>query len=292
MKKLLTILLLLPALLSAQLQVTRVSIPLANGKTIPAAKYALPGDTVLNRPLFIFLAGRGEQITTNVLNEQQLQDGLTRLINNGNHADLIKNAGIYGFQVIAPLFVQEYNRWMPDFQSGAYVRDVAQWAIKNMNIDPRRITPIGLSSGGCGAFDAVVYSEDIAKRFAGAVPICSGGVSNANWSLPAKLGIDIWAFHSKDDASPAPAIFSINQIAAINSYNPNPKAKLTLYETGGHAGAWQNAFKDQEMYKWALKLFSDSLPATPPAPSRTIIARLFVAGFEVIIYSDKTAEVK
>lgn len=30
----------------------------------------------------------------------------------------------------------------------------------------------------------------------------------------------------------------------------------------------------------------------PPPPAKTIVARLFVAGFEVIVYSDKTAEVK
>jgi predicted esterase len=35
-----------------------------------------------------------------------------------------------------------------------------------------------------------------------------------------------------------------------------------------------------------------TVPPPPPPPTKTIIARLFVGGFEVIVYSDKTAEVK
>jgi len=292
MKRLLLLLLLLPALLCAQLQATKVIIKLSNGKEIPAIKYT-PATVQSNAPLWIFCAGKGEQYTTDVKSQADIDKAYTNLLNSGNHASLVKYSAQYGFQILAPLFVQAYNNWAPDFQGGWYIRDVANWAKANMNIDPDRIIVVGLSSGGNAVWDAGVRLAETAQLFAGLVPLCGGGINNSqgavHWDYPAKYNIPVWAFHAKDDASSAPAVYSINQVDSVNAYKPAVKAKLTLYPSGGHSAAWTNAFSDTSLYKWALTLKRTSTPKPPDPeiPTKTIVAKL-----EITLYSDGTTETK
>lgn len=60
----------------------------------------------------------------------------------------------------------------------------------------------------------------------------------------------------------------------------------------GHGYIAVVAGQDKKYWDWLEKQGTIVTPPIDPIPTRTIVARLFVNGMEVIVYSDKTAEVK
>jgi predicted peptidase len=81
--------------------------------------------------------------------------------------------------------------------------------------------------------------------------------SNNKSQVLANNNLPIWAFHSNNDP-----IYSINDVRGfidkVNSFNPSPAAKLTVWPTGGH-DAWTRAldptYKEagMNMYEWMLQ---------------------------------------
>lgn len=267
------------------MQQTKLYIPKPDGNKIPAVKYLLPDtDHSKQYPLVIFLHGAGEVGDGSMA-------GLDRLYNNGNHKPLLTNAEQRGFLVLAPQFVQAFNSWQPDWKGATYVDAVVEWAIANMPIDSNRIYLTGLSAGGGGTWDYLIRDLKYTSKIAAAVPVCPAP-QDGNWQLIAQAKVPVWSFHAKDDpANPVSA--TIGPITLLNEkFAANPVAKMTLYESGGH-GIWSTVYSTAGLYDWLLAQKSTPVAPLPaPAPAKTIVARLFVAGLEVIVYSDKTAEVK
>ena len=109
--------------------------------------------------------------------------------------------------------------------------------------------------GGGATWD---YAALYAGKIAAIVPICGASVSNAVKAKSiADANLPVWAFHNEDDYT-VPVNNTKNYISMINSFNPTPPAKMTLWPTGGH-NAWTKAsdpaYKEDNlnMYEWMLQ---------------------------------------
>lgn len=272
---------------------TKVLITLANGKVIPAIKYESDkfGTYAEKAPLIIYLSGRGQQLNDNVT-ISRINAAYTNMLS-GSQSSVMNNAERFGFKVIVPLFVLEYNNWQPDFTGGTYPRDTALWAIANMDIDPLRMIVYGWSSGGNGTFYAATSALEIANMWAAIVPIASGGVAGG-WQNIKTTHLPVWLFHSKDDSSISMGTANDN-IKALEMLDADPEPRVTIFDTGGHSGAVNNAGAYAPLFEWMAVQRSNYVPdiEQPPVPPvKTIVGKFFYVDWELIIYNDGSTEKK
>lgn len=274
------------------------------GKIVPIVRYDQNiMDSTKKYPLVVFLHGRNEYSENeNVINVHR---DLTRQ-DNVNHAGILRNADERkDFLVIAPQFIQAYNyeirngiptqNWQPDFSGGYYVDDCINWALANMPIDPNKIYVTGLSSGGSGTWDYALRADKFSKKIAAIVPVC-GGYPSGDLNLIVNNKISVWGFHANNDDQ-TPVSGTINTINELLKRGMNPeKVKKTIYSTGGH-GIWGTVYSTKDLYTWLMQQSKESTPNNPdpdpePEPTKKVIAKLYINNLEIVVYDDKTAEVK
>lgn len=282
MKKFLSLLLLLPVLVMGQMKPTVVSILRADGKLIPAVQYLLPVTNPAGTyPLVVFLPGAGENTTS--------APNINLVLNNGNHANLLRAAEQRGFLVLAPQFIQSYNNWEPDWKGARYVDDVIEWAKKNLPVDPRRIYLTGLSQGGGGTWDYLIRDIKFTSKIAAAVPVCPAP-QDGNWSLIAQANLPVWSWHANDD-NRNPVTATLDPINLLNNfYKIVPTAQMTIFPSGMFGkdphSIWGTVYDpvgNKKLYDWLLAQKRDTviIPPVPPIPAKTVVSRI-----EVTVYSD------
>ncbi len=120
--------------------------------------------------------------------------------------------------------------------------DLVDSLIKDLPIDPDRVSVIGMSMGGFGALDAAQRRPEL---FAAIVPICGAGD-------PAKAKdiahIALWAFHGDDDGA-VPVSGSRDIVEALKKAGGTPK--YTEYPKVGH-NSWSPAFAEKEFWDWVF----------------------------------------
>jgi predicted peptidase len=287
MKKFLFFLFLLPVMLHAQMQATKIMIPQPDGKDIPAIKY-LPKnlDTAKKYPLVVFLHGAGCE-------GDGSEAQLSKLLASQNHASVLINGDQRGFIVLAPQYVPGFNGWKPDWYGGWYVNKVTLWGISNLPVDPTRIYLTGLSSGGGGTWDACIRDSNYTKLFAAIIPVCPAP-QEGNWSLIAKFRLPVWAFHANNDGA-NPVTATMNPVNTLNNiYKITPAAKMTIFPSGGH-GIWGTVYSSSATWDWLLAQKKSSViipnPPDPPVPPlNVIVGRFFYGGWELIIYADGSTD--
>lgn len=212
---------------------------------------ALPArydSTAKHYPLLIFLHGSGEKGNGTTDLPKVLKNSIPNLIHKKKFPPSFTAGGKnFSFIVLSPQVKSSTN---PED-----VRGMIQYAIANLRVDTTRIYVTGLSLGGGATWNfAARYGENVAAI----VPICGSSTATLkNTKEITTKKIAVWAFHNEDDQT-----VSVQKtkdfIALINSYNPNPKARLTLWPTGGH-DAWTKAtnpsYKENGMniYEWMLQ---------------------------------------
>lgn len=92
-------------------------------------------------------------------------------------------------------------------------------------VDPSRVTVVGESMGGYGAWALAAYAPD---RLAAAVPICGGGDVATAHRL---VGLPVWAFHGDSD-SVVPIEESEEMVSAVRAHGGD--ARLTMLQGSGH----------------------------------------------------------
>ena len=122
-------------------------------------------------------------------------------------------------------------------------------------MDTTRIYVTGLSLGGNTTWN---FASKYGEMAAAVAPICASNTATvSNTKAIASKIIPVWTFHNEDDPA-APVQKTKDFVRLINSYNPNPKARMTLWPTGGH-DAWTKAtnpsYKENGMnvYEWMLQ---------------------------------------
>lgn len=178
-------------------------------------------------PLIIFLHGSGER-----------GDNPEMLKSHGpwNYADRHPD---FPFIIVAPQ-CREGETWEPVTLDLLLDRIIADY-----HVDTLRIYLTGLSRGGFGVLDWVLYKP---HRFAAIAPIC--GASNYH-VLTANILKDTpaWVFHGGMDEI-IPVVFSENLVKALQEQGAN--ARLTIYPDAGH-DAWTETYLNPELYGWFLE---------------------------------------
>jgi predicted peptidase len=213
-------------------------------ETLPA-RY---DSTTKRYPLLIFMHGLGELGNGTTDLPKAARNGTTALIRNQKFPPsfTVDNKS-YSFIVIAPQFKQ----WPYPVD----VNDMINYAISHYRIDTTRLYVSGLSMGGGITWE---YAAVNSRRIAAIVPICGASApTDIKAQDMAHAGLPVWAFHNKND-SVVTYTFSTGYVSKINSFHPNPPARLTVWETGGH-NAWSKAtdpsYKEEgkNMYEWMLQ---------------------------------------
>jgi predicted peptidase len=212
-------------------------------------------DSTKKYPVFLFMHGKGEWAET------PMKDPAISLYNNGNNANLLTNGDAREFIVVAPQLVLSLNDWVPGW-TDKYLDSVYNYILKNNFTDLNHIKVTGLSLGGGGVY--VVCTGPFAPHVSAAIPICGTAQYNQDFSVVGHYSIPLWAFHAKNDTIADP-VHTVNIVNKINSYSPNPKAKYTLLDSGGHY-IWGDIYSRKEMYDWALSQSNAPIVA-PPAPT-------------------------
>ncbi len=186
--------------------------------------YLPKGETKENKPLMVFLHGRGER---------------------GNDLNLVKKHGPpkilekkdLPFIVVSPQCPKSDLWWKPEIVAGLVDEVVAK-----QRVDKSRIYLTGLSQGGFGTWATAAVHP---KKFAAIAPICGGGKSE-NAKNYGKL--PIWNFHGDADRV-VPVRLSREMVAAIQK--AGGKVKYTEYPGVGH-DSWTKTYRNPKLYDWFL----------------------------------------
>ena len=115
-------------------------------------------------------------------------------------------------------------------------------SLKDLPIDPDRVSVMGLSMGGYGTFDAIQRRPEL---FAAAVPICAAmDVSKAK----DVARVPVWAFHGDKDTVVPPA-GSREAVAALRAAGAEPR--YTEYPGVGH-NSWAPGFRERDLWTWVF----------------------------------------
>jgi ribosomal protein L14 len=193
-------------------------------------------------PLIIFLHGIGERGNGTTQINTVANNAIPMLCSKGATMRFTVGGVTSSFVVLSPQLSTSYGYWPP-----FYVREMIKYAKANLQIDPNRIYITGLSLGGGGTWRAITDATGFDYTFdagiAAAAPVC-GTQEETDVDVCPTIGanhLPIWAFHSMDDATVGVGATQHAEIL-LNGCNMTPKPKFTYYQSGGHSGAWVNAY--------------------------------------------------
>lgn len=150
----------------------------------------------------------------------------------------------------------QLKRWNPSFpfvvasprlKSYSYwrhqdIHNFIEYMIDHYQVNTKRIYLTGLSLGGGGTWYYVGERGDD-SYVAAIVPISARGEERI---VPNLTKVPIWAFHGDSDTTVPPFdnFGSVPLVRAINAYNPQIRAKVTVFTNTGH-DAWSRVYSDQ-----------------------------------------------
>ena len=237
-------------------------------------------------PLIIFLHGIGERGNGTTQINAVANNAIPMYCAKGATMRFTVGGQTSSFVVLSPQLSSSYGYW-PTF----YVREMIKYAKANLSIDPNRIYITGLSLGGGGTWRAITDATGFDYTFdagiAAAAPVC-GTQEETDADVCPTIGanhLPIWAFHSMDDGTVGVGATQHAEIL-LNNCNMTPKPKFTYYQSGGHSGAWVNAYDtghittnvvvngvvqsftaNPNLYEWFLS--NTRSVTTTPAPTLT-----------------------
>ena len=270
--------------------------------TIPPTNVAktLTAFTGINIAFYEYIPANPKGVIIQFHGNGECGDGtvatLTKLDNIAISGQINKGTFTQPFIVLSPqlktAYCTEWRLW--------YVWEMV-WYAQKFGL-PIYLT--GYSLGG-GAVWTALNDSATCSMISGAVPVCGTSTfTTAKWVNQYK--VPVWAYHGEKDAT-----IGVGNTYAFTSVITG--AKKTIYKGLGH-GIWDIVYNqirqdyvttnewnqvgstknDPTPYEWFASLPAATVPPVivPPPPTRTIVARLFVNGWEIIVYSDKTTEIK
>lgn len=189
-------------------------------------------------PLIIYLHGVGERgngrSDLSILRSQ----AIPALFSKKNAFSVTMNGKQRDFVVLAPQLSRQFGAW-PTW----YVAEMIRWAKSTLDIDTNRIYLTGISLGGGGVWAAITDSYDLTKQIAAAAPVCGTQETNDGRFETTLVAahLPVWAFHCADDRTVPVGMTRHAQILG-EMKKLQPVMKTTYYKSGGHGGAWMNAY--------------------------------------------------
>jgi predicted peptidase len=191
-------------------------------------------------PVVISLHGIKEKGTTS--KDPALIKASLEKVDNVGLPKYVKAGKQYPFILISPQLKSNMGRW-----TGAYVMEVVNHVKKTLRVDSQRIYLTGLSLGGFGVWSVVGERPDV---FAAVLPVCPGGNALTKAQQIAAERVPAWGYHGGNDKI-APYTITTKMATAVNKYNPNPKAKATIFPGLGHV-IWDKVYLQTNAINWML----------------------------------------
>lgn len=191
-------------------------------------------------PLIIFLHGIGERGNGTTQINNVTANAIPKFCAAGASMRFTVGGQTSSFVVLSPQLSAGIGAW-PTW----YVKDMIAYAKANLQIDTNRIYVTGLSLGGGGVWQYAFESSQNAKAVAAIAPVCGTDYGD-DPNACARAGgehLPIWAFHAQDDGT-----VGVGATQHVQAYiwwcNPQytPRPRFTYYKSGGHSGAWINAY--------------------------------------------------
>ena len=117
--------------------------------------------------------------------------------------------------------------------------------VEESHIKRDQVYVMGLSMGGMGTFE-ILYRKP--GMFAGAIPICGGGDTEAAKVFADK--VPLWMFHGAQDNVVDPQL-SLDMTSQIIEYGGHPN--LTIFGDANH-NSWDSAFAEPNLLPWLFSL--------------------------------------
>lgn len=205
-------------------------------------------------PLIIFLHGIGERGNGTSQINSVATNGTPNYCAHGATMRFTVNGQTSSFVVLSPQLSTQYGYW-PTF----YVKEMIAYAKANLQIDPNRIYVTGLSLGGGGVWrlitDTYNFDHTYDANIAAVAPVCGTQEEN-DADFCSTIGanhLPVWAFHSMDDGTVNVGATQHAEILGNICGNFSPAMKFTYYQSGGHGGAWINAYDTGHITRSVLK---------------------------------------
>ncbi len=191
------------------------------------------------------------------------KNGITKLIQQGRFPASFRSGGEdFSFIVISPQYVRAVG-------VEAFVGEVIKHCLQKYRVDEERIYLTGLSMGGGVSYAYASSSKAAADQLAATVFVCpAAAVSNTRSKLLATSGLPVWATHSRGDGVVNSNV-SVNLVNGINANNPDPAARLTIFESNSH-DAWTKTYDPNyrenglNVYEWMLQYKRSAAVPIPP----------------------------
>ena len=230
------------SLLLSQQVAKSIPYPASPDGLIGFLQFTPPDYGTQQHPLIIFLHGIGERGNGTSQINSVANNGTPYYCARGASMRFTANGQTSSFVVLSPQLSTQYGYW-PTY----YVKEMINYAKANLQIDPNRIYVTGLSLGGGGVWrlitDTYNFDHTFDASIAAAAPVC-GTQEETDADFCSTIGtnhLPVWAFHSMDDGTVGVGATQHAEILA-NMCGVTPKMKFTYYQSGGHVGAWLNAY--------------------------------------------------
>ncbi|PVD53388.1 hypothetical protein DC498_05820 [Terrimonas sp.] len=224
-------------------------------------------------PLLVFIHGIGELGNGTTQLTKVLVNGIPKLLNNGKFpASFTVGGENFSFIIISPQ-LKTPNNPVENVQS------TIDYALKNYRVDEQRIYLTGLSMGGMESWRYAGAAKSYSDKLAALLLVCPNIDTFVNGVTPDPLGaaknaalsnLPVWITNNRGD----PSAYVYKAIALqrfINDNNPDPLAKLTIFENNNSHDAWTKtydpAFKEdgKNVYEWMLS-YKRGTVITPSPP--------------------------
>jgi predicted peptidase len=149
------------------------------------------------------------------------------------------------------LYPQSHDgTWQPDSEDSQRALEILALVEKQYNVDRKRISLTGLSSGGAGTWAMALRYPD---RWAAIVPVAGGGTDLGQADLI--KDIPCWCFNNRTDQS-SPSSSVRRMIEALRAAGGTPRytefCTLGSPEASDH-NAWDKAYSLPDLYDWLLQ---------------------------------------
>lgn len=259
-------------------------VPLKLYETLGGYYEALPLDyasqPTKKYPLLIFLHGAGEKGTGSLSDlSRLLRNGPLKFINEKKFpANFNVNGEDFSFIVVAPQVTGSSG-------SNAAIGAMITHCLKTYRVDEQRIYITGLSLGGLMSYNYVGSKKEVADKIAASLLVCPNATSTEGRAQNiASSNLPVWLTNNDLD-NLAKIANAIKTVDMINAYNPNPKAKISIFNKASH-DAWTKTydptFKENglSVYEWMLTYTTNRKAAAPVVVAAPPVAN---AGYNQII---------
>lgn len=205
---------------------TAQSYSAADGTTVQYWLFS-PADAAAELPLIVYLhggSGKGDDLALLTAN------GFCKWVSEGQFDDVPA-------YMIFPQLSSSYTGWA---NNKTNIRNLIASVVKKYEIDANRISLVGHSMGGTGAYSlAAAYPS----MFSCVMPM-SGSITNNEKNLTALSSMPVWAIVGSEDTIVPPAS-SVEFIAALQDRGAN--AQITVLEGATHFTVPELAFLNEEL---------------------------------------------